>query len=354
MEDSGLWKEVLAAKYGAHVLHNVVWNGPIPSFASQWWKDIRDLDVCVEAKNWLEESCSRCLGNGARTSFWNDKWVGDLPLSVSFPRLFSLANDKEVTIGELVVVDGDRIGWNFSWRRRLFHWEEESVSLLLAQIDHIRISNVEDRWRWNLDSEGVFSVHSAFVSLSKELVPGRNLSPFETSIFKSIWDSPAPSKVIAFSWQLLYDRVPTKVNLASRGILPPNSGEDCIWCRIGRESSSHLFLNCKMIMAVWYEIFKWLGVVVVVPPNLFHLFDCLSVAAKNKKIRKGFRLIWHTVFWSIWRVRNNFIFNNVRTEPLELVEEIKVVSWKWSTDRLKITPCLFYEWSWDPGICFES
>jgi hypothetical protein len=27
----------------------------------------------------------------------------------------------------------------------------------------------------------------------------------------------------------------------------------------------------------------------------------LSVAAKNKKIRKGFRLIWHTVLWSIWR-----------------------------------------------------
>jgi hypothetical protein len=301
MEDSGLWKEVLAAKYGAHVLHNVVWNIPIPSNASQWWKDIRDLDDCVEAKNWLEESCSRCLGNGARTSFWIDKWVGDLPLSVSFPRLFSLAIDKEATIGNLVVVEGDRIGWNFSWRRRLFHWEEERVTLLLAQIEVIRLSNVEDRWRWNLVPEGVFSVHSAFVSLSKELVPGHNLSPFETSIFKSIWDSPAPSKVITFSWQLLYDRVPTKVNLVLRGILPPNSGENCIWCGIARESSSHLFLHCKMIMAVWYEIFKWLGVVVVIPPNLFHLFDCLSVAAKNKKIRKGFRLIWHTVLWSIWR-----------------------------------------------------
>jgi hypothetical protein len=41
-------------------------------------------------------------------------------------------------------------------------------------------------------------------------------------------------------------------------------------------------------MVVWYEIFKWLGVVVVMPPNLFLLFDCLSVAARNKKIRKGF------------------------------------------------------------------
>jgi hypothetical protein len=268
--------------------------------------------------------------------------------------LFSLAIDKEVTIRNLVVVEGDRIGWNFSWRRRLFHWEEERVTLLLAQIEGVRLTNGVDSWRWNLDPGGVFSVNSAFVSLSKELVPGPILSPFELAIFKNIWDSPAPSKVIAFSWQLLYDRVPTKVNLSLRGILPHNSGNNCIWCGNERESSSHLFLHCNVAMVVWYQIFKWLGVVVVIPPNLFHLFDCLSVAAKNKKIKKGFHLIWHTVIWSIWRARNNLIFNNVRTEPLELVEEVKVLSWRWSTDRLKITPCLFYEWSWDPGACFES
>jgi hypothetical protein len=80
----------------------------------------------------------------------------------------------------------------------------------------------------------------------------------------------------------------------------------------------------------------------------------LSDAAKNKRIRKGFHLIWHTVLWSIWRSRNNFIFNDIRTDPLDLVEEVKVLSWKWSTVRLKITPCLFYEWSWDPGACFVS
>jgi hypothetical protein len=34
---------------------------------------------------------------------------------------------------------------------------------------------------------------------------------------------------------------------------------------------------------VWYEIFRWLGVVIVLPPNLFYLFDILSEGAKNKK-----------------------------------------------------------------------
>jgi hypothetical protein len=45
-------------------------------------------------------------------------------------------------------------------------------------------------------------------------------------------------------------------------------------------------------MRWWFGMkFSWLGVVIIVPPNLFTLFDGLSVVAKNKKMRKDFRLI---------------------------------------------------------------
>jgi hypothetical protein len=329
-----------------------------------WWKDICDLEVCVDGKNWVAESISRIIGNGARTSFWKDKWCGDVALNIKFPRLFSLAilkeaNTilKEANIRDLVLFDGDRKDWNFAWRRRLFQWEEEEVLKHVEEIDGFRFSNLEDRWShgggvWI--PKGGFSVKSAFEAPALELVPGPNLSLFEENIFGNIWDSLTPSKVIAFSWQLLFDRVPTKENLLLRGVLPPTSDDHCVWCDGVRESSLHLFLHCKVAITVWYEIFKWLGLVIVIPQNLFYLFACLSDAGKNKKVRNGFRLIWHSVIWSIWRARNNHIFNNVvSTPPLELVEEVKVLSWRWSAARLKITPCLFYEWSWDPGDCFE-
>jgi hypothetical protein len=74
--------------------------------------------------------------------------------------------------------------------------------------------------------------------------------------------------------------------------------------------------------------------------------------ARNAKLRKGFRLVWHTVVWSLWGARNDDIFNGVKKDYSELVEVIKVLSWKWSSERLKISPCLYYEWSWDPGDCF--
>jgi hypothetical protein len=33
-----------------------------------------------------------------------------------------------------------------------------------------------------------------------------------------------------------------------------------------------------------------------------------------------------------------------------LVDEIKLVSWRWGLSRHKIPICLFYKWCWDPGL----
>ncbi|GAU31714.1 hypothetical protein TSUD_215150 [Trifolium subterraneum] len=49
------------------------------------------------------------------------------------------------------------------------------------------------------------------------------------------------------------------------------------------------------------------------------------------------------------KARNKAIFANGSFFPLVIVDEIKVMSWKWSLDRLKVPPCLFYEWTWDLG-----
>jgi hypothetical protein len=170
--------------------------------------------------------------------------------------------------------------------------------------------------------------------------------------FSNIWESPAPSKVVAFSWQLLYDCLPTKDNLLRRGVLQHGSGDNCVLCDLHPESAKHLFLHSLTAHRVWYEIFYWLGVVIVMTPNLMSLFDCFSDAAKNKRLRKGFRLVWHTAVWCLWRARNDAIFNGIKKGPIEIVEDIKVLSWKWRVDCLNIAPCLFYEWSWDPGDCF--
>jgi hypothetical protein len=87
--DRGLWKEVLVAKYGSLIVHNenlVI--RPYPSFASIWWRDLCNLDYCVDSRNWISEVFKRTLGNGVHTQFWYDLWLGDSLLSVKFPDYF--------------------------------------------------------------------------------------------------------------------------------------------------------------------------------------------------------------------------------------------------------------------------
>jgi hypothetical protein len=96
-------------------------------------------------------------------------------------------------------------------------------------------------------------------------------------------------------------------------------------------------------MRVWYDIFRWIGVVVVMPPSIALLFEMLSGSVRNKKLRQGFLMIWHVSIWSIWKARNSVIFANGLLDPSVLVDEVNVLSWEWSLARLKLRPYLFYE-----------
>jgi hypothetical protein len=155
LEERGLWKDVIIAKYGDHVTYNAGWSGAsVPYFASLWWKDICNLEGCVVSKNWVEEGCIRRLGNGNHTRFWSDIWIDGTLLSVKFPRLFSLSLQKEAKISDLVVLEEDSRVWNFRWRRRLFHWEEECVSELLDCLGNVTFQDQDDSWRWDLTPEG--------------------------------------------------------------------------------------------------------------------------------------------------------------------------------------------------------
>lgn len=65
--------------------------------------------------------------------------------------------------------------------------------------------------------------------------------------------------------------------------------------------------------------------------------------------KRGYWLIWHSVIWVLWKARNEKIVKNLARDCEDIVDEIKVLSLKWSLSRLKGSPRLFYEWSWDPG-----
>jgi hypothetical protein len=176
--------------------------------------------------------------------------------------------------------------WSLSWRRALFQWETDLLDKLLQILDFVNLTLVEDVWRWVPDPNGFFTVSSAYNLLVKELRTSNGLAPDVALVFEQIWESPAPSKVIVFSWQLLYDRIPTKCNRDHRSILSPDVSRDCVGCVGFVESSTRLFLHCSSAIAIWYELFKWLGVVIVIPPNFSFFLKCLEARLEIEKSAK--------------------------------------------------------------------
>lgn len=102
---------------------------------------------------------------------------------------------------------------------------------LLEDLDGYRGSQGEDVWWWGLEENGCFSVNSMYKKLEGMRFEEGSLTEMQVKVFTHIWKSSAPSKVVAFSWKLLYDWIPTKNNLSKRNVLNQNTSPSCVLCK---------------------------------------------------------------------------------------------------------------------------
>jgi hypothetical protein len=347
--DFAVWKEVIKSKYGDMVVGKpMVVNNCIPWYSSLWWKDVCSIGTNLN-NNWFAQNVVKKLGNGTLTSFWEDTWVGNLPLKDLFPRLFSISTQKEATVAELYA-NNENGHWNFTWRRSFFVWEDELLDQLRDMINPVNLSEVVDRWGWLPENGDTYTVKSTFSLVSGLSCLNLHLHPWYSAAFSCIWKCPAPSKVSAFAWKLLHDRIPTRLNLHRRRIIDTTGDLSCGLCGDTAESTLHLFIYCDFAMKVWSAIFEWLRLPFTLPHNLFSVLNFLSLS-RGKKLNKGLAMIWNGVVWSLWRRRNAVLFDNGRRETVEVIEEIKVMTWKWWLSQSKVSHCLLYEWYMEPMLC---
>ena len=112
------------------------------------------------------------MGSGTRTLFWKDTWLGDVPFCELFPRLYALENCKDCTVA--TKMHGD-LAISF---RRPVRGGAEALQLEKVQ-DMVRskvLSNVDDRWVWDLNGEGFFRVKDARDLLDEVFLPKVNIA----------------------------------------------------------------------------------------------------------------------------------------------------------------------------------
>ena len=116
---------------------------------SVWWRDmirIRDSFGSVLG-NWYTDNVSLKTGNGLETLFWLDRWLGDVPLRVRYPRLYELPENKLLIVAHMYALGWDEGGEAWKWRRRLWAWEEELVEECRTLLLTVSLQvNINDIW----------------------------------------------------------------------------------------------------------------------------------------------------------------------------------------------------------------
>jgi len=107
-----------------------------------------------------------------------------------------------------------------------------------------------------------------------------------------VWHRQVPLKVSVFAWRLIRDRLPTKANLAIRGVIPA----DDIFCVSGCghvETAEHFFLSCATFASLWQQVREWIGIVGV-DSNIIadHLLQFTHLTGVGKAKSSFMQLVW--------------------------------------------------------------
>nr|GEW21533.1 RNA-directed DNA polymerase, eukaryota, reverse transcriptase zinc-binding domain protein [Tanacetum cinerariifolium] len=110
--------------------------------------------VFVMARKRLHGLVGLRVGNGMSTSFWHDQWLGDSCLRLSYPRLFSLENNKVCTVAAKMSAP-----FVSSLRHDVRGGEESAqLSQISDVLDTVVLSNMGNRRFWDLNGDGCFRV----------------------------------------------------------------------------------------------------------------------------------------------------------------------------------------------------
>ncbi|GJS10728.1 RNA-directed DNA polymerase, eukaryota [Tanacetum coccineum] len=109
------------------------------------------------------------IGNGADTRFWFDQWLGDSPLCVKYPRLFALEMDKHASVESKL-----HSSVSNSFRRMVRGGIEQQFGGPAHDAGYsVSLSNSNDRWVFDLVSDGSFRVKETRNFIDNTFLPAQ-------------------------------------------------------------------------------------------------------------------------------------------------------------------------------------
>jgi len=191
--------------------------------------------------------------------------------------------------------------WNMELLNTLLLPRDVSLILKLPVSVHF-----DDKWCWRGDLRGLYSVKNGYRALSSMVDSTVNVS------WKSIWRLKIPPAVHNFLWRCMHKILPVMTVLAARRV---DVDTLCPLCRAHPETMDHLLHNCVCVGPLWQIILNGpipdIGVDCVT-----WMFDTLSHGDGAQNLRVA------AVWWSVWRARNDVVWNGKPWHLMNVVHEV--------------------------------
>lgn len=265
-----------------------------------------------------------------------------------FPRLFLLSSQQDASIRDMGLWTNGMWHWRLQWRRLLLDREIQVLESLLALLDLVTLTRDRpDKWFWEPEIDGLYSVKSAY-----KLIQGPEEEE-SIPVFKLLWQNIAPSNVKAFGWRALWGRIQTKENLMRRGIIQTEEAMACPFCINAAETMEHVLFTCPFAMKVWNAYNSWFGVSTTLPENCrMHLLQHGQQLWSNRQ-RVGSQTIWLAIIWTLWLHRNRVIFREGVKDAERVFDLAQMRAWNWLKARYKRFRYSLYEWVTNPVYCLQ-
>uniref|UniRef100_A0A803QS69 Reverse transcriptase domain-containing protein n=1 Tax=Cannabis sativa TaxID=3483 RepID=A0A803QS69_CANSA len=297
--DNSLVGKIFKARYFANGSFLTATLGNNPSYI---WRSV------LEAQGLVRDGVRRLVGNGSTVSILKDPWLLDEVNPFIESQQLCLV-DKMV---DSLMKDDVR------------EWDEEVLRDVLTVRDQELVwkiplsSDVErDGWFWNKEASGLFTVRSAYRILQQQKL--NNHQPVFSGAWTKLWQLKLPPKVKDFLWRVCTNSFPTRFQLTTKHI-PINS--DYPMCLAAPETSLHVLVRCPFAQNYWQQSqIPAVGLAAMLFCSWWE--EGLQVWNEAECLEAGM------VLWSIWKVRNEVVWNEKQptSEEVLFLAKLNFVDW---------------------------
>ncbi|GJW39580.1 RNA-directed DNA polymerase, eukaryota, reverse transcriptase zinc-binding domain protein [Tanacetum coccineum] len=321
-QKDSLWTKVIVAIHGVGGKIHSEWTS---TGKSCWLSILSEVRSLQRKGMYVFDYLTHKMGNGESTKFWLDHWHTRGIFKDIFPRLYALESSKDVTVSSKI---GDT-SLVCSFRRiPRGGIEQNQFDSLVELVRSVTIVPSADRWNWNLESTGIFSVASARRRIDEICLP--NIGE------ETRWVKCVPIKINVLAWKIKTDALPTRFNISRRGI--DIQDMSCPICDNAIESTDHLFFRCGLVRDIANKVLSWWNLDHANLNSYAEWKSWLVSIRMDSKLKKMFEGVWYSIWWYVWIYRNKLLFDERKPSKSMLIDNVIASSFYWPPESIKMYP----------------